>query len=136
MARRKSTTASAPKAKAPEPKPAETKPAENDTTLVGRLVADPVLRHTRSGLPVSTIRIAVNDGEEPTFHNVVCWRRTAEVVCQYKKKGHRVEVVGRTQDHTWQAQDGTERHGQEVIAYRVQFLPGRSEAPVAEKELV
>ncbi len=139
MARRKSTTASAPKAKAPEPKapeaqPAENTPDENDTTLVGRLVADPVLRHTRSGLPVTTIRIAVNDGDEPTFHSVVCWRRTAEVVCQYKKRGHRVQVVGRTQDHTWQAQDGTERHDQEVIAYRVQFLSGRSEAPVAEKE--
>ncbi|MDX6650394.1 MAG: Single-strand binding protein family [Solirubrobacteraceae bacterium] len=87
MARRKSTTASAPKAKAPEPKLAETKPAEDDTTLVGRLVADPVLRHTRSGLPVATIRIAVNDGDKPTF------------------------------------------------PYRVEFLPGRSAAPVAEKEL-
>ncbi len=97
---------------------------------------DPVLRHTKSGLPVTTIRVAVNDGDEADVpQRRAAGDGTAEVVCQYKKKGHRVEVVGRAQDHTWEAQDGTERHDQEVVAYRVQFLPGRSEAPVAEKEL-
>jgi len=135
MSRKKSTTAPAPEAEASAPESTETTPYEPDTILVGRLCADPVLRHTKSALPVATIRIAVNDGPEPAFHNVVCWGRTAEVVCQYKRKGHLVQVQGRSKDHAWQARDGSERHDAEIAAYRVQFLSGRGSSPVAEEEL-
>jgi single-stranded DNA-binding protein len=61
MARTKSTTAT--------PAPAA-EPQQEQTTLVGRLTADPQLRRTKSDKAVSTIRIAVNDGAEPTFHSV------------------------------------------------------------------
>jgi single-strand DNA-binding protein len=132
MARRKSTPATASESEAPK-----TTPTEPDITLTGRLTADPVLRMTKSGLPVSTIRIAVNRvDDETTFHNIVVWKATAEAVCKYLKKGRLVEVIGRPQERTWTDKDGNERMTPEVSAYRVQFLSGRSDnAPAAEQEL-
>jgi single stranded DNA-binding protein len=59
----------------------------NRVILVGRLVADPILRTTASGLSVTTIRIATNDREQPEFHDVVLWRQQAEFACQYMAQG-------------------------------------------------
>jgi|GEM_PF-6693443 len=134
MARSKSTTT----ATAPRATPAEDQAQENRVTLAGRLCADPVLRHTKSGKAVTTIRIAVNAPDsEPSFHSVVVWNRTAEVVCEYLRKGRAVEVVGRSQERSYEAADGTERTVAEVSAYRVQFLNRQktnSSSP-AEKEV-
>jgi single-strand DNA-binding protein len=111
----KSTT----KQTAPEASEAESK----QVTLVGRLCADPVLRHTKSGKPVTTVRIAVNPPEgEASFHSVVVWNRSAEVLCEYLRKGRAVEVTGRERQRTYQASDGTERTVTEISAYRVRFL--------------
>jgi len=130
MARSKSTTTAAEAEKA-------TTPAQQDqVTLVGRLCADPVLRHTKSGnKPVTTIRVAVNPPEgEATFHSVVVWNRGAEVVCEYLRKGRRVEVLGRPQQRSYKAADGTDREVTEVIAFRVNFLSGQSSDPAPEEE--
>lgn len=135
MARRKSTTASATQAKAQTPASAKVTSIE-PVTLTGRLTADPILRKTKSGLSVSTIRIAVNPPEgDATFHDVVTWKRTAEVVCQYLKKGRLVEVTGRPQERTWTDKDGNERVNTEVNAFRVQFVSRQAQAPTAEKEV-
>lgn len=120
MAGRKSTTTAAEATKA-------TTPAQQDqVTIVGRLCADPVLRHTKSGKPVTNLRIAVNvPDEDAIFHSVVVWNRSAEVVCEYLRKGRRVEVVGRPHQRSYKAADGTDREVTEVIAFRVNFLSGR-----------
>jgi single-strand DNA-binding protein len=126
MARRKSTTTAA---------EATTQTPQDEVSLVGRLVADPILRRTNSGKAVTTIRIAVNDPDcEPTFHSVVVWSRTAEVVCQYLRKGRRVEVVGRPQQRSYQAADGTNRTVDEITAFRVAFLTGHGSAPTHEED--
>jgi single-strand DNA-binding protein len=135
MARRKSTTTEAP---APEITPEA--PAKQDSvTLVGRLCADPVLRHTQSGKAVTTIRLAVNKAEADTeFHSVVVWGRTAQVVCEYMRKGRAVEVTGRTQERSYTAADGTDRQVTEIVAWRVQFLNREQLAeaqPATEKEV-
>lgn len=131
MARSKSTTTAA------EAKNAEGKAQQEPVTIVGRLCADPVLRHTKSGKPVTTIRVAVNPPEgEATFHNVVVWNRTAEVVCEYMRKGRPVEVVGRPQERTYQAADGTDRQVTEIVARKVQFISAKALVPAgAEQEV-
>jgi single-strand DNA-binding protein len=130
MARRKSTTTAAEATKAAE----QTQQAQ--ITLIGRLCTDPVLRHTKSGKPVATIRIAVNAPDtEPTFHSVVVWNRTAEVVCEYLRKGRRIEVVGHSQERSYQTADGNDRKVTELVAFRVVFLSGRSSAPAPEQEV-
>jgi single-strand DNA-binding protein len=129
----KSTT----KAAAPEATAATDQAEENRVTLVGRLCADPVLRRTKSGKAVTTIRIAVNVPEgEATFHSVVVWNRTAEVVCEYLRKGRPVEVVGRAQERSYEAADGTQRTVIEISAYRVQFLSREKlDEATSEKEV-
>lgn len=133
MTRRKSTTT------APAPEPVEAAPAEQQAeqvTLTGRLCADPVLRHTKSGKAVTTIRIAVNrpDGTT-TFHSVVIWNRTAEVVCEFLRKGRSVEITGRPQERSYEAADGTLRQVAEIVARRVQFLNRQQVEPATEKEV-
>jgi single-stranded DNA-binding protein len=84
MASRKSTATAVPEAVSPAEAPEESR-----ITLLGRLCADPQLRHTKAtGKPVTTIRVAVNhEDADATFHSVVVWGRTAEVVCRYLRKG-------------------------------------------------
>ena len=68
--------------------PAESTEYDPDTIVVARLTADPQLRHTAStGKSVTTLRVAEQHTNPQRFHDVVCWGRTAEVVCQYLKKG-------------------------------------------------
>ncbi len=76
MARRTTKTTPAVEAEPP-------KAVEDGITFTGRLCGDPLLRHTASGKAVSTIRIAVNDGAEASFHSVVVWGKTAEAVSRY-----------------------------------------------------
>jgi single-strand DNA-binding protein len=121
MARTKSaTTASTPAAEASAPASSET---QDQVTLTGRLCADPILRRTASGIAVTNLRIAVNhpDGEA-TFHTAVAWKRTAEVVAQFMKKGRLVEVTGLPQERTWTGKDGNQRTSTEINAFRVEFL--------------
>ncbi len=136
MARSKSSKAVATQTETKTQPAAEVVEVE-PVTLTGRLVADPVLRQTKSGLSVSTIRIAVNPPEgEATFHDVVVWKRTAEAVCNYLKKGRLVEVTGRPQERTWTDKDGNERVSAEISAFRVQFISAKALAPaLAEHEV-
>ena len=122
MATRKTANATqAPEAAAEETASAPTNQPET-ITLTGRLCADPVLRHTKSGKAVTTIRVAVTHGPEATFHNVVAWGRTAEVICQYLRKGRLIAAEGRTQQRSWDGEDGKSYTVTELVAWRVQFL--------------
>jgi single-strand DNA-binding protein len=133
MSRTKSAATAAPEATpAPEASP-ETTP-DDQVTLTGRLTADPALRHTASGIAVTNLRIAVNHPDaEATFHSVVAWKRTAEVVSQYLKKGRLVEVTGRPHERSWTDRDGNERTSVEINAFRVQFLSSQRTAQPAEQ---
>jgi single-strand DNA-binding protein len=98
-------------------------------TLVGNLTADPELRFTPSGLPVTSLRIAVtprtrqDDGTwtdgETSFHTVNVWRDQAEHATESLSKGARVLVVGRPKQRTWTDQDGVEHQVTEVDAEEV-----------------
>jgi single-strand DNA-binding protein len=133
MPRRK-TSAAVTESTTPLPVTTSRGPALNRATLICRLTRDPQLRHTKSGRAVSTLRVAVNDGPEPTFHDVVVWGRTAEVVCEYMRKGRLIHVEGRIQLRSWTAKDGSERRNAEIVARRVQFL-GRGSASAEEGEV-
>ena len=65
------------------------------------------------------------------------WNRSAEVVCEYLRKGRAVEVLGRSQERSYEAADGTQRTVAEVSAYRVGFLSRQKtdSSSAAEKEL-
>ncbi|MEE3428476.1 MAG: single-stranded DNA-binding protein [Ruminococcus sp.] len=107
----------------------------NRTILMGRLVADPELKTTGSGISVTSFRIAVDrsyvkSGEErkADFIDIVCWRQTAEFVCRYFSKGSLIAVEGQLQSRTYQAKDGTNRYVVEVVADNVSFTGERRDA--------
>ncbi len=136
MPRRKTSAAAVTESTPLPPATTSRGPALNRATLICRLTSDPQLRHTKSGRAVSTLRVAVNDGPEPAFHDVVVWGRTAEVVCQYMRKGRLIHVEGRIQPRSWTVKDGSERRTVEIVANRVQFLGrGSSPSPVADGEV-
>lgn len=106
----------------------------NRVILMGRIVADPELKTTGTGISVTSFRIAVErsyvkSGEErkADFIDVVCWRNTAEFVCRYFGKGSLIAVEGQLQSRTYQAKDGTNRYVVEVVADNVSFTGERRE---------
>ncbi|WP_407270293.1 single-stranded DNA-binding protein [Radiobacillus sp. PE A8.2] len=108
----------------------------NRVVLVGRLTKDPELRYTPNGVAVATFRLAVNrpftnqQGEnEADFINCIVWRRTAENVANYLKKGSLAGLEGRIQTRNFDGQDGKRVFMTEVVADNVQFLEPRSSQP-------
>lgn len=115
----------------------------NVVVLGGRVVAQPELRTTASGLPVTTIRLAVDriagkDKEKQTdFIQLVIWRQTAEVACKYVKKGDAITVTGSIQTRQYEDRDGKKRMAYEVIVDRLELPPkGQREQPSPEPRQV
>ena len=110
----------------------------NSVVLVGNLTKDPELRHTPAGMPVCSLRLAVNTrrkdsatgqwGEKPNYFDITVWGQQGENCAQYLAKGRRVGVQGRLEWREWEAQDGSKRQAVEIIADTVQFLGSRGDA--------
>jgi len=101
----------------------------NVVILIGRLVADPELKYTPSGIATCSFRIAVDrrfksaSGERQTdFINIVTWRQQAEFVANYMSKGRLVAVHGTLQVRSWVQQDGQKKFFTDVVAEDVQGL--------------
>ena len=101
----------------------------NHIVIMGRLARDPELRHTQSGTPVATFRLAVdrdfkdkNTGERQTdWIDVVAWRGTGEFVSRYFSRGRMAVVEGRLQMRDWTDKEGNRRTTAEVVADSVYF---------------
>ena len=103
---------------------------------VGRLTKDPELKFTNgAGTAVATFSLAVDrrfvnqatGQREADFINIVCWRKNAEFVANYFKKGQQCAIVGTLQTRTYQAQDGTNRHVTEVVADEIEFVGSKKQ---------
>lgn len=101
----------------------------NRVVLVGRLTKDPDLRYSANGTPVATFTLAVNraftnqSGErEADFINCVIWRKQAENVANFLKKGSLAGVDGRLQSRSYEDQSGKRVYVTEVVGESVQFL--------------
>ncbi len=105
----------------------------NRIIIMGRLARDPELRHTQTGTPVATFRMAVdrdfkdkNTGERATdWIDVVAWRGTGEFVSRYLAKGRLAVVEGRLQMREWTDKEGNRRTTAEVVAENVYFGDSR-----------
>ena len=104
----------------------------NNVVLMGRLTADPELRHTSNGVAVTSFTLAVNRSyakagtERVTdFIDIVAWRNTAEFVAKYFTKGQLVAVEGSIQTRTYQDKDGNNRKAFEVVANNVHFAEAK-----------
>ena len=104
----------------------------NRITVMGRLVRDPELRHTQSGIPVCSITIACDrdykdaDGSKSTdFIDIVAWRNTAEFISKYLSKGRMAVIDGRLQLRDWTDREGNRRRSAEILANSVNFGDSR-----------
>ena len=118
----------------------------NRVVLVGNLTRDPELRHTPSGMPVCSLRLAVNTRrkdqasgqwvEKPNYFDITVWGQQGENCAQFLAKGRPVAIDGRLEWREWDAQDGTKRQAVEVVADSVQFLGGRGDAEPGANQYV
>lgn len=105
----------------------------NIVALMGRLTADPELRHTTSGIASCSFSIAVDRsfvraGEErkADFINIITWRQTAEFVCKYFHKGNMIAIDGSIQTRNYEDKTGAKRTAFEVVASNVHFAESKS----------
>lgn len=101
----------------------------NKVILIGRLVADPQLRYTQTGIAVTNFTLAVDrpfvsqGGErEADFIDIVTWRKQAEICANHLNKGRLVAVEGRLQIRSYDDQNGVRRKAAEIVADQVRFL--------------
>ena len=119
----------------------------NKVILVGNLGQDPEVKYMPSGQAVCNISIATTDSwndkstgekqERTEWHRVVFFRKLAEIVGEYLRKGSQVYVEGRLQTRKWQDQSGADRYTTEIVANEMQMLGGRgsgASAPPVEQE--
>ena len=100
----------------------------NVVAIMGRLVADPELRTTPSGVNVAHFTIACDrnfarQGEQrqTDFLDVVAWRSQADFVCKYFQKGSLIAIDGSIQTHKYQDKNGNNRTAVEIVANNINF---------------
>lgn len=110
----------------------------NKAMVIGRLTRDPETRTTPSGQQVCNFAVATNlswtdqsggKQEKVEYHNVVAWRKLAEICSQYLNKGKKVYIEGRLQTQDWEGKDGVKRYKTEIVAENMIMLDGPGGAP-------
>ena len=105
--------------------------------LIGNVTQDPEVRTTPSGIAVTSFGLATNfiwkdqsgqRQEKVEFHNIVAWRRLAEICGQYLHKGSKIYLEGRLQTSSWDDQSGNKRYRTEVIADNMIMLDRKSDS--------
>ncbi len=107
----------------------------NVAVIMGRLVADPELRHTQNDVAVTSFRVAVDRSyarqgteRQTDFIDVVAWRQTAEFVCRYFTKGQMIAVNGSIQTRNYEDRQGNKRTAVEIVASDVSFTGSKRES--------
>jgi len=107
----------------------------NKVILIGRLGKDPETRYMTNGEAVTNVSLATSENykdksgekqERTEWHNLVFYRRLAEIAGEYLKKGSQVYVEGRIQSRKWQDKEGKDRYTTEIIVNEMTMLGGKS----------
>lgn len=97
----------------------------NKVILVGNLGKDPEIRHLENGTSVANFTIATSESykdksgarvDQTEWHNIVVWRKLAEIAESYLKKGSQIYLEGKLRTRSWEDQQGNKRYTTEVVA--------------------
>lgn len=108
----------------------------NKVILIGRLGKDPEVRYTPDGTMVTTFRMATDEqwkdknGEKvqrTEWHQIVTYRKLAEICGNYLVKGKLVFIEGRIQTRSWEDKEGVKRYTTEIIASNMQMLDSKGQ---------
>jgi len=112
----------------------------NNVSVMGRLTADPELRHTTNNISVTSFTVAVprsfvRAGEErqTDFIDAVAWRNSAEFICRYFKKGQMIALTGAIQTRMYTDRDGKNRKAVEIVVANAFFTESRAPASADAK---
>ncbi|GAB4414028.1 MAG: single-stranded DNA-binding protein [Sideroxydans sp.] len=103
----------------------------NKAILIGRLGKDPETRYMTNGEAVTNVTLATSENykdkngekqERTEWHNLVFYRRLAEIAGEYLKKGSQIYVEGRIQTRKWQDKEGRDRYTTEIVVNEMQML--------------
>lgn len=106
----------------------------NKVILIGNIGQDPEVRYTTGGIAKATFSLATseswkdqqgNQQERTEWHNIVAWRKLAEICGEYLKKGSRIYVEGRIQYRTYDDKDGVKRKITEIVLDQMMMLDSR-----------
>jgi single-strand DNA-binding protein len=107
----------------------------NKVMLIGNLGRDPEMRMTQSGVPVTSFSIATNESykgqdgnlvDRTEWHNIVAWRKPAEILNEYLKKGSKVYIEGKLQTRNYE-KEGQKHYVTEIVVNDFMFLDARGE---------
>lgn len=110
----------------------------NKVILIGNLGKDPELRYIQNGDAVASFSLATTDQwkdangekkEHTEWHRCVAWRRLAEVIGEYAKKGTQMYIEGKLQTRKWQDKDGQDRYATEIVVGEMKLLGNRVASP-------
>lgn len=108
----------------------------NKVILVGNVGRDPEVRYLDSGVVIAKFPLATSEtytnksGEKVTnteWHNIVLWRKLAEVADKYVKKGSSLYIEGKIRSRSYEDKDGIKKYFTEIIADNMQMLGKRSD---------
>jgi single-strand DNA-binding protein len=106
----------------------------NKVMLIGNLTKDPEVRTTTTGKKVVSFSMAINDGKDATgkeqvqYFNLTAWDQRADILEMYVKKGHKIAIVGRLANRSYQRQDGTTAYTTDITVTELELLTSRAEA--------
>lgn len=97
----------------------------NKAILIGHVGKDPEIRDA-NGKKVATFSLATTDGKDKTtWHNIVTWERTAELVEKYVKKGSHIAIQGRISNRSYDDKEGNKKYVTEIVADWIELLGSR-----------
>ena len=108
----------------------------NRVILIGHLGRDPEIKFTPSGVALAKFSLATSERrkdpegnlkEHTEWHNIILWRRQAEVAGEYLKKGMQVYIEGRIQTRSWEDPQGVKKYMTEIVGDRMQMLGRKGE---------
>jgi single-strand DNA-binding protein len=106
----------------------------NRVVLVGRITKDPEQKRTQNNIPVVSFTLAIDrqyssesGDRQADFIQCVVWRKQAENVATYVKKGALLGIEGRIQTRTYETQNGETRYVTEVVCDSVSFLESKKQ---------
>ena len=107
----------------------------NNAVIMGRLVADPELRTTGSGISVSSFTVAVDrrfnrqgEDRQADFIDVIAWRQTAEFISKYFGKGRMIALEGQLRTRTYDDKNGVKHYVTEVYVDNASFTGEKAES--------
>lgn len=113
----------------------------NKVMLIGRVTKDPEVRTLQTGQAVASFSVATNrqwtdasgqKQEKAEFHNIVAWRKLAEIVQSYVKKGMKIYVEGRMETRSWEDPQGQKKYRTEIVCDNMIMLDSKASTGSAQ----